>query len=160
MYNSPDENIDKTNVLEKIRDLYVESGGTESFESHDDLVEAAQSRFDSLSGGIRMVNKYAADSTGVFEPAKTVTHTISAEEEAEARRVFAEFKLTNPNAKNFPSTRWTKNPILRQASKVAYLATGGGGVHHVVDLKNEAHRKDFEHSIGYQKHLQLKYGTK
>lgn len=154
----------------QIEAMSISGRALEDYKGKDKLTEAEadeslnplrqqMDEIDRQISNVQKVTRYASDNGDIYEPAKTLTHTISPEEEAEARRIFADFKLRQPNAKNFPSTLWTKNPILRQASKVAYLATGGGGVHHVVDLKNEAHKKDFEHSIGYKQHLKLKYGT-
>jgi hypothetical protein len=98
------------------------------------------------------IKKYAVDNSGdVYEPASSINHTITQEEEQEANRVFSDFIRRNPNAKTFPNTLFTANPILRQASKVAYLSSGGASYY--VDLTNEAHRKDFEKRIKYNEYI-------
>ena len=102
------------------------------------------------------VKKYRRESEGIIDITKCKTHTISKLEEDEAKRVHSEWLLHYPNAKLFKTTLWTKNPILRDACKVAMLNVGNKKYgNYVVDLKNEAHRKDFEKSIGYEKYLKL-----
>jgi len=108
---------------------------------------------------ITKVQRYKRGSDGdIIDITKCRQHTISAEEEAEALRVFNKWKAANPNATLFKSTIWTKNPMLRDASKVAYL-NGDRSYdwgHHVVNMNNPSHRQDFEDSIKYDKYLKKK----
>lgn len=129
----------------------------------ESLLEPLRAQMNSKEGEINRVpkvNKYEARQDGVVDITKTVSHTITQAEADEAARLFNEWSARNPNAVNFPSTIWTKSAILKQASKVAYLATGGGGSHHVVDMKNAVHAADFENSIGYKQYIKERDGAK